>query len=89
MKLYKTTMGLKQKIFEHKQEFYDIFNRMPKDNLNFMTCNAEISFDSCIESHLRAWTASRINGVSASLAFYGEDVNAIKLIDKIAKEYFK
>ena len=81
-------MGLKQKLFERKQEFYDIFNRMPKDNLNFMTCNAEISFDSCIESHLRAWAASRIDGGSASLAFYGEDVNAIKLIDKITKEQF-
>jgi len=82
-------MGLKQKVFERKQEFYDIFNKMPEDNLNFMTCNGEISFDDCIENHLKAWTASRINGTSASLAFYGEDVNAIKLIDKIAKECFK
>ena len=82
-------MGLKYKVFERKQEFYDIFNKMPEDNLNFMTCNGKISFDGCIENHLKAWTASRINGTSASLAFYGEDVNAIKLIDKIAKECFK
>ena len=81
-------MGLKYKVFERKQEFYDIFNKMPKDNLNFMTCSGKISFDGCIENHLNAWTASRINGTSASLAFYGEDHNAIKLIDKIANEYF-
>lgn len=81
-------MGLRQKVFERKQEFYDIFNKMPKDNLTFMTCNWEISFDGCIRNHLDAWAASRINGTSASLAFYAEDVNAIKLIDKIAQQYF-
>ena len=82
-------MGLKQKIFERKQEFYDIFNKMPEGDINFMTCNGEISFDDCIENHIRVWVSSRINRVSVSLAFYGEDVNAIKLIDKIAKEYFE
>lgn len=82
-------MGLKQEIFKHKQEFYDIFNKMPKDNLDFLTCDGKYSLDHCIEMHLRSWTASRINGASASMAFYAEDVNAIKLIDKIAKEYFK
>ena len=82
-------MGLKYKGFERKQELYDIFNKMPEDNLNFMTCYGKISFDSCIENHIKAWTVSRIHGISASLAFYGEDVNAIKLIDEIAKEYFK
>ena len=81
-------MGLRQKVFERKQEFYDIFNQMPKDNLNFMTCYGKISFEGCIENHIKAWTVSRIHGTSASLAFYGEDVNAIKLIDKIANEYF-
>lgn len=82
-------MGLKQEVFKRKQEFYDIFNKMPKDNFNFMTANGRCSLDDCIETHLRAWTASRINGGSASMVFYGEDVNAIKLIDEIAKEYFK
>ena len=82
-------MGLKQRVFERKQEFYDIFNKMPKDLLNFMTCHGKCSFDQCIETHLKAWTASRINGGSASMVFYGEDINAIKLIDEIAQEYFK
>jgi len=82
-------MGLKYKVFERKQEFYDIFNKMPEDNLNFMTADGVCSLDDCIDNHIRAWTSSRINGVSASLAFYGEDVDAIKLIDEIAKEYFK
>ena len=82
-------MGLKQKVFERKQEFYDIFNKMQKENFNFITAYGRFSLDDCIETHLKAWTTSRINGTSASLAFYGEDVNAIKLIDKIAKEYFK
>lgn len=81
-------MGLKQKLFERKQEFYDIFNEMPKDNLDFITSGGQYSLDYCIETHLRAWTRSRINGTSASMAFYGEDVNAIKLIDKTANEYF-
>jgi hypothetical protein len=81
-------MGLKQKVFERKQEFYDIFNGMPKDALNFMTADGGYSLDDCIETHLKAWTASRINGGSASLVFYGEDIDAIKLIDKIANEYF-
>ena len=89
MKLYKTTMGLKQKIFERKQEFYDIFNKMPKDNFDFMTANGRCSLDDCIDMHLRSWTASRINVTPATLVFYAENVNAIKLIDKIAKEYFK
>jgi len=82
-------VGLKQKLFERKQEFYDIFNKMPKDNFDFMTADGRCSLDDCIENHLRAWTASRINGGSASMVFYGEDIDAIKLIDKIAKEYFK
>jgi hypothetical protein len=82
-------MELKQKLFERKQEFYDIFNKMPKDNFDFMTANGRCSLDDCIENHLRAWTAGRINGGSASMVLYGEDWDAIKLIDKIAKEYFK
>lgn len=81
-------MGLEQKLFEHKQEFYDIFNKMPKDNFNFMTAYDRFSLDDCIENHLKAWTASRIYGGDPCMVFYGEDMNAIKLIDKIAKEYF-
>ena len=81
-------MGLKQKLFEHKQEFYDIFNGMPKDALDFMTSNGKVSFDDCIDMHLRSWTANRINGTPATLAFYAEDVHAIKLIDKIAQDFF-
>jgi hypothetical protein len=82
-------MGLKQKVFERKQEFYDIFNKMQEENFNFITAYGRFSLDDCIENHLKAWTASRINGGSASMVFYGEDVDAIKLIDKIAQKYFK
>lgn len=82
-------MGLKQRLFVRKQEFYDIFNKMPKDNFNFMTANGRCTLDDCIENHLKAWTEHRINGDDPCLVFYGEDINAIKLIDKIAKEYFE
>ena len=54
-----------------------------------MTTNGRYSLDNCIENHLKAWTASRIYGDDPCMVFYGEDVNAIKLIDKIAKEYFE
>lgn len=70
-------MSLKEKLYEHKDEFKEIFNKSD-DN----TVEEEIN------SHLNSWVRSRIFGVSASLAFYVEQVDAIKLIDKIASDYF-
>jgi hypothetical protein len=81
-------MGLKQKLFEHKTEFYRIFNEAIKKDGDFITAGGKLNHDELIDNHLRAWVSSRINGVSASLAFYAEEVEAIKLIDKLAKEYF-
>ena len=81
-------MGLKQKLFENKTEFYRIFNDAIKKDGDFITAGNKLSHDDLIESHLRAWVATRINGLSASMVFYAEEVDAIKLIDKLAKEYF-
>jgi hypothetical protein len=69
-------MALINKLLEHKNEFNSIFNE-------------EIyNIDGLINSHLRAWAQSRIYGVSSSMAFYNEEIDAIKLIDKLAKEEF-
>ena len=81
-------MGLKQKLIENKEDFHRIFNAAIKKNGNFINAGGKLSNDRLIETHLSAWTESRINGVSASMAFYAEDVEAIKLIDKIAGEHF-
>jgi len=82
-------MGLKQKIFEQKNDFYKIFDDSIKKNGTFITANGRLSYDECIERHLDAWISSRIYGTSAALAFYAEDFDDIILIDKIAKIYFK
>jgi len=81
-------MGLEQKLFEHKTDFYRIFNEAIKKDGDFITAGGKCSHDDLIKSHLRAWVGSRIYGGSASMVFYAEDNEAIKLIDKLAKEYF-
>lgn len=81
-------MGLKQKLIENKTDFYRIFNEAIKEDGDFITAEGKLSHDDLIESHLEAWVASRINGGSASMVFFAEEVEAIKLIDKLAKEYF-
>ena len=81
-------MGLRHKLIEHKTEFYRIFNEAIKKDGDFITAGGKLSHDDLIDSHLRAWVASRINGGSASMVFYAEEVEAIKLIDKLAREYF-
>lgn len=81
-------MGLKHKLIEHKTEFYRIFNEAIKRDGDFITAGGQLNYDDLIEMHLKAWVVSRINGASSSLAFYAEEVDAIKLIDKLAKEYF-
>ena len=81
-------MGLKQKMIEHKTDFYRIFNEAIKRDGDFITAGGKLSHDDLIDMHLKAWVVSRINGVSSSLAFYAEEAEAIKLIDKLAKEYF-
>lgn len=79
-------MGLLQKCLEKKPEFYRIFDKAK--HIDFITAGGKLSYDELIDTHLSAWTASRINGISASMAFYAEETEAIILIDKIAKEYF-
>ena len=80
-------MSFKDKLLEHKAEFCKIFDKTfehplykDKDNINY---------DGLIQSHLNSWITSRIKGASASMAYYDEEIDAIKLIDKLAKEYFK
>ena len=75
-------------MIEHKTEFYRIFNEAIKRDGDFITAGGKLSHDDLLEMHLKAWVVSRINGVSSSLAFYAEEPEAIKLIDKLAKEYF-
>jgi hypothetical protein len=81
-------MGLRNKLIEHKTEFYHIFNEAIKRDGDFITSGGKLSHDDLIDSHLIAWIESRINGGSSSMVFYAEEVEAIKLIDKLAKEYF-
>ena len=81
-------MGLLQKLIEHKEEFYRIFDEAIKKDGDFITAGGKFSHDDLIEGHLEAWIASRINGGSASMVFYAEEIEAIKLIDKLAKEHF-
>ena len=82
-------MGLKQEVFNSKESFYKIFDRNIEKNGDFITASGNISYDRLIEIHISAWKRSRIDGISASMAFYAEDIEAIKLIDSIAKNYFK
>lgn len=81
-------MALIIKLNEHKPEFYRIFDAEIQKNGTMISADGKISHDELIKSHLNAWKMSRIDGVSASLAFYCEAPEAIKLIDKLAKEYF-
>lgn len=81
-------MGLKQKLIENKKEFYRIFNEAIRKDGDFITAGGRLSNDDLIESHFRMWVANRINGYSASMVFHAEEIEAIKLIDKLAKEYF-
>ena len=80
-------MSFKDKLFEHKAEFCKIFDKTfehplykDKDNINY---------DGLIQSHLYSWITSRIKGARSTMAPYEDEHNAIKLIDKLAKEYFK
>ena len=73
-------MSFKDKLFKHKDEFCEIFDKVLEKPINY---------DGLIKSHLDSWITSRIKGVSSSMAFYDEDIDAIKLIDKLSKEYFK
>ena len=81
-------MGLLQELMKHKEEFYYIFDQAIIEDGDDMTHGGKYSYDDLIESHLRAWIASRIHGGSASMVFYLEKPEAIKLIDKLAKNYF-
>ena len=81
-------MGLLQKLIEHKEEFYRIFDEAIEKEGDIVTYHGQVSYNGLIESHLEAWVKSRINGGSASMVFYAEEIKAIKLIDKLAKEYF-
>ena len=79
---------MKHKINEKKHLFYRIFDKQNQTNIDFMTCHGKLSYDEVIDSHLKAWTRSRVYGISASMAFYGEIQEAIMLIDEIATEHF-
>lgn len=76
------------KLKENKDQFYKIFDAVIEKDGDFITCKGKITYDKLIDSHLKAWAMSRIYGVSASMAFYAEATEAIKLIDTLAKEYF-
>lgn len=73
-------MSFKDKLFEHKDDFCKIFDEVLEKPINY---------DGLIKSHLDSWITSRIKGVSSTMASYEDEHKAIKLIDKLAKEYFK
>lgn len=73
-------MSFKDKLFEHKAEFCKIFDKVLEKPINY---------DGLIKSHLDSWVTSRIKGVRSTMAPYEDEHKAIKLIDKLAKEYFK
>ena len=81
-------MGLKQVLIENRAEFYRIFDSEIEKNGDIISVGGKIDHEELIHSHLKAWKQSRIDGVSASLSFYAESIEAIKLIDKLAKECF-
>jgi hypothetical protein len=76
-------------INKRKQEFYDIFDKVPKSKLNHLTGNGKITYDVLIMNNLDFWIMSRIRGISAGLSLDCAIIDAIKLIDKIAIEYFQ
>ncbi len=77
-------MSFKDKLFEHKAEFCQIFDKRFEHPLYKRKDN--INYDGLIQSHLNCWITSRIKGARAP---YDSEHKAIKLIDKLAKEYFK
>jgi len=79
---------MKHKVFEKKEEFYAIFDSTDKDLLNYVS-QGKTTHDELIEEHLKDWTRSRIWGISASLCLDSCILDAIKLIDEIAIDYFK
>lgn len=76
------------KLFDVKEEFFKIFDVAIKRDNGFLNCDGKISHDELINMHLNAWICSRINGISASMAFYAEESDAIILIDNIMKKNF-
>ena len=75
-------MALIDKLKENKELFYIIFD----------TQNERYEgegYDELIDSHLSEWCSSRIMGGSASMSFEISTPNGIKLIDRLADEYFK
>lgn len=79
---------MKHKINQNKHLFYRIFDKQPKETIDFITCNGKMTYDEVLESHLDSWIANRIKGISSSMAFYAEIPEALRLIDDIAKDYF-
>lgn len=73
---------LKHKLFDQKDKFEEIFNASELWGASDASC------EEIIEAHLEAWVRSRIYGISASMAFYGEETEAITLIDEIARNNF-
>lgn len=82
-------MSFKEKLFESKDKFYKIFDKNIEKEGTFITCNGKLSYDDLINDHLDFWVKTRIDGVSVSMIMYAEDLNAIKLIDELSKDYFK
>jgi len=79
---------MKHVINKRKQEFYDIFAKQSKEELDSITCKGKLTYDDLIDNHFSCWTMCRIDGISASMSFDYCVIEAVQLLDEIAKEYF-
>lgn len=69
-----------------KDEFAQIFQNEGEGFIKFHTFKGIYNIEDIIDTHLKEWKCSRMNGGSATMCFYSSCVPAIKLLDQIAKE---
>ena len=73
-------------VMKSKERFYLIFDNMTPNEKeltgNMVTYD---EYDEYIETNFDEWRYSRVKGMSASMAFYAANIEAVKLIDSILK----
>lgn len=77
---------IEQLLHKNNKKFYKIFDEAIQKDGDFITCGGKLSYDELINTHLRAWYNNRVNGMSASMAFYAEETAAINLIDQLVEK---